>query len=212
LTSEPDPPQTGVNIVGNYVHDNNDHDVPGSGITAIAPVGNGIEIAGGSEDIIRNNLVKNEMHAGVIVHWLSTPAIDNQIVHNTFVHVAYAGAPGDADIALDMSSIQNCILANVDKTGGKTKPATVDPPNLLDLDNCGAANPLRQGLGRGIYEPGDPVVSVMTALNDAGITEPKDYKGPGPRPTAKQTMPNPCKGVPANPWCAGGKPRFAAPS
>ena len=31
LTSEPDPPQTGVNIVGNYVHDNNDHDVPGRG-------------------------------------------------------------------------------------------------------------------------------------------------------------------------------------
>jgi FtsP/CotA-like multicopper oxidase with cupredoxin domain len=210
LTSEPDPPQEGANIIGNYVHDNNDHDVPGAGITAIAPVGNGIEIAGGSNNIIRGNLIKNESHAGVILHWLFTPPINNQIVHNTFVHVAYAGKPGDADIALDGTSLQNCIDANVDHTGGHTKPASVDPPNLLDLDNCGQANILRQN-GRGIYEPGDPVVSIMTALNAAGITEPKDYKGPGPRPGAMQTMHNPCTGVPDNPWCSHGRPLFAIP-
>ena len=106
------------------------------------------------------------------------------------MHVAYAGKPGDADIALDGTSLQNCIDANVDRTGSP-KPASVDPPNLLDLDNCGDANILRQN-GRGIYEPGDPVVSIMTALNAAGITEPKDYKGPGPRPGALASMPNPC--------------------
>jgi hypothetical protein len=210
LTSEPDPPQEGATIIGNYVHDNNDHDVPGAGITAIAPVGNGIEIAGGSNNIIRGNLIKNESHAGVILHWLFTPPINNQILSNTFIHVGYSGDPGDADIALDGTSLQNCIDANVDRTGGHTKPATVDPPNLLDLDNCGDANILRQN-GRGIYEPGDPIVSIMTALNAAGITEPKDYKGPGPRPGAMLSMPNPCKGVPANPWCADGQPRFAIP-
>ena len=32
LTSEPDPPQDGVTITSNYIHDNNDADVPGSGI------------------------------------------------------------------------------------------------------------------------------------------------------------------------------------
>ncbi len=53
LTSEPDPPQDGAYIVNNYVHDNNDNDVPGAGITAIAPVGLGIGIAGGSNNIVR---------------------------------------------------------------------------------------------------------------------------------------------------------------
>jgi hypothetical protein len=72
-------------------------------------------------------------------------------------------------------------------------------------------NPLRAE-GRGVYEPGDPIVSVMTALNATGITEPKDYKGAGPRPGAQQTMPNPCAGVPNNPWCSGGKPKFPIPS
>jgi spore coat protein A len=210
LTSEPDPPQEGVNIIGNYVHDNNDSDVPGSGITAIAPVGNGIEIAGGSSDIIRGNLIKNEKHDGVILHWLFTPPIDDQILYNTFVHAGYAGQPGDADIGIDGTSLQACVDHNVDRTGGKKKPATVDPPDVNNLDTCGDENPLRQQ-GRGIYEPGDPVVSIMTALNAAGITEPKDYKGPGPKPGAKHTMPNPCKGVPDNPWCSRGKLKFKAP-
>ncbi|HEU5035340.1 MAG TPA: right-handed parallel beta-helix repeat-containing protein [Mycobacteriales bacterium] len=210
LTSEPDPPQEGVNIVGNYVHDNNDHDVPGAGITAIAPVGDGIEIAGGSNNIIRGNLIVNESHAGVILHWLYTPPMNNQVLDNTFKHVGYAGDPGDADIALDGTSLQNCIDGNIDRTGGHTQPASVDPPNLLDLDTCGDTNPLRQQ-GRGIYEPGDPIVSIMTALNATGITEPKDYKGPGPRPGAQLTMRNPCRGVPDNPWCADGHPKFAIP-
>jgi len=159
--------------------------------------------------VIRGNLIKNESHAGVILHWLFAPPIDNQVLRNTFVHVGYAKAPGDADIALDGTSLQNCIDGNVDRTGSP-KPATVDPPNLLDLDNCGDANILRQN-GRGLYEPGDPIVSIMTALNAAGITEPKDYKGPGPRPGAMASMPNPCAGVPANPWCSHGQPRFAIP-
>ena len=211
LTSEPDPPQEGVTIVGNYVHDNNDTDVPGSGITAIAPVGMGIEIAGGSSNIIRGNLIVNEKHNGVVLHWLFAPPIDNQVIKNVFMHVGYGGGATDSDIGIDGTSIQNCIDGNLDKTGGKTKPATVDPPDLAELDNCGDLNPLRQN-GRGIYEPGDPLLSVMTALNAAGITEPKNYKGPGPHPGAMLTMANPCAGVPANPWCVKGHPRFAIPT
>jgi hypothetical protein len=211
LTSEPDPPQEGVNIVGNYVHDNNDKDVPGSGITALSPVGIGIDIAGGSDDIIRANLLRNEKHNGVSLSWLFTPATNNQVVYNTFDRAAYAAGVGDADIAYETTALQNCVLGNVDITTGRRQPATTDPQDIGDLDNCGSANPLRQQ-GRGIYEPGDPVYAVVYALNALGITEPKDYKGPGPRPDAKLTMPNPCKGVPANPWCRNGKPAFAVPT
>ncbi|HET7529763.1 MAG TPA: multicopper oxidase domain-containing protein [Mycobacteriales bacterium] len=209
LTSEPDPPQDGAFIVNNYVHDNNDNDVPGSGITAIAPVGYGIGIAGGSDNIVRGNLVTHQKHNGVGLFWLFTPPVNNQIIGNTFVRVG-SGGPGEADIAFDGTSLHNCAQNNVDKTGGHTKPASTDPPNLGNLQDCGDTNPLRQ-LGRGLYEPGDPLFSLVTALNAAGITEPKDFKGAGPRPGAKRTMPNPCKGVPANPWCSRGRPRFHIP-
>jgi hypothetical protein len=225
LTSEPDPPQQGTNIVGNYIHDNNDNDVPGSktctpvpgapcapGLTALAPLGVGVDIAGGWDNVIRNNVIANQKHAGVLLHWLFTPAFNNQIVYNTFVNTATSGTPGDADVAIEATSQQTCVEGNVHKTGRTTTPATVDPPNPVGLTDCGASNPLRSQLGRGVYPPGDPIVSIMTVLNVAGITEPRDYKGPGRHPEAQRTMANPCKGAPDNPWCRGGKPVYAIPT
>lgn len=211
LTSEPDLPQDGVYIANNYIHDNNQKNIPGAGITSIAPVGMGVEIAGGNNDIIRNNLIVNQKHDGVILHWLYTPTTRNQVLSNRFKHVGYAGGPTDADIVDDITGVQNCFDYNVDITGGKKAPATVNPPNLLNLENCGAKNPGRKQL-TGIYEPGNPLVAVEALLNAVGITEKKDYKGPGPHPEAQMTMPNPCKGVPDNPWCTEGKPVFTAPS
>jgi hypothetical protein len=212
LTSEPDPPQRGTTIADNYIHDNNDSDVPGSGITGIAPVGVGIGLAGGWDNIVRNNVIANQKHVGVLVNYLFTPPVNNQVVYNTFINTGYAKGPGDADIAIDVTGIQNCVEQNVHRTGSQTTPATVDPPNPVGLTDCGAGNPLRSNAGRGLYQPGDPVVLAMAALNAAGITEPKDYKGPGPHPEAQQSMANPCAGAPANPWCRGGRPVTAPPT
>ena len=212
LQSEPDPPQRGVTIVGNYVHDNNDLDVPGSGVTALAITGTGIDIAGGWDNIVRHNVIKNQKHDGVLMNWLITPPVHNQIVYNTFINAAYANGPGDADIAMDVTGIQNCVEGNVRRTKTGTQPATTDPVDPLGIDNC-TSNPFRTGpTGRGLYGPGDPLVAVLEALNAFGITEPKDFKGPGPHPEAQQTMPNPCAGVPANPWCRDGRPVVTPPS
>jgi hypothetical protein len=211
---EPDMPQQGVVIAHNYIHDNNDTDVPGSlaGFTAVAPVGAGVDLAGGWDDIVRDNLIKNEKHAGVLMHWFFTPPVNNQVVHNTFVNTGYGGGVGDADIAIDGTGLMNCIEGNRHVTGSSSGPATVDPPNPVGLTDCGAGNPGRANLGRGVYSPGDPLVSLMTLLNAAGITEPRSYTGPGPRPRALATMPNPCAGAPANPWCRDGKPVVVPPS
>ena len=209
LTSEPDPPQRGTTISGNYIHDNNDHDIHGTGITGIAPVGVGIGLAGGWDNIVRDNLITNQKHAGVLLQWLFTPPVNNQIVYNRFKNVGFGKSPGDADVSMDGTGIQNCIDHNVEVGGGE---ATVDPPNPVGLSDCGSGNPLRSGAGRGLYSPGDPIVDVMSALNAAGITEPKDYKGPGPHPDAQKTMANPCAGAPANPWCVHGRPVIAPPT
>ena len=208
LTSEPDPPQRGTTIADNWVHDNNAADTPGTGITGIAPVGVGIGLTGGWDNIVRHNRIENNKHDGVLVEWLFTPAYNNQVVSNTFKHNGYDGGPQDADIAIGAATLQNCVEGNTD--GGK--PASMALADPAGLDNCGDDNPLRTGIGRGVYGPGDPLVDVMTALNAAGITEPKDYKGPGPHPEAQQTMANPCAGAPANPWCRGGKPVVAPPT
>jgi hypothetical protein len=211
LQSEPDPPQQGVYIVNNYIHDNNDHDVPGSGITAIAPVGMGLDLAGGWDNVIRDNVIRNEIHSGVLMHWLFVPPVGNQVLYNTFINTATNGGIGDADISIDGTGLMNCVEGNVHKSASSTTEATVDPPNPVGLTDCGANNPGRSNLGRGIYSPGDPLVSVMTALNALGVTEPKDYKGPGPCPEAQRTMANPCAGAPANPWCKDGRPVVTPP-
>jgi len=208
LQSEPDPPQRGTTIADNYIHDNNDTDVPGTGITGIAPVGTGVGLTGGWDNIVRHNRIENNKHSGVLIEWLFTPPYNNQVLYNTFKHNGYAGGAEDADIAIGAATLQNCVEGNTD--GGK--PATLNPPDPIGIDNCGNDNPLRSGIGRGVYGPGDPLVDVFTALNAVGITEPKDYKGPGPHPEAQQTMANPCKGAPANPWCRDGKPVVAPPT
>jgi hypothetical protein len=63
-----------------------------------------------------------------------------------------------------------------------------------------------------VFGPGDPLVSLQALLNATGITEKKDFKGPGAPPRAQRTMKNPCKGIPANPWCVGGRPAFRIPT
>ena len=209
LQSEPDPPQRGVTIADNYIHDNNATDIPGSGITGIAPVGVGVGLAGGWDNIVRHNIITNHKHVGVLLQWLFVPPVNNQVVYNTFKNNGFSGSPGDADIAIDGTGIQNCIEANKTSAGG---PAKVDPPIPASLNSCGDDNPLRGQVGRGIYAPGDPLVDVMSALNAAGITEPKNFKGPGPHPEAMKTMANPCAGAPANPWCSNGKPRYRIPA
>ena len=223
LLSEPNYPQRGVIIQGNYVHDNNDGNAPGSGITALAPLGVGIELAGGSENIVQNNLVTNEKHNGVLIHWLMTPAMDNKVLDNSFDHVGYGKTPGDADIGVEAGSPQNCFSGNVDTTGGKPRAATTDPPGIAWLNDCRGGPGGNPTVGNcpgpgaclpAIYQPGDPILSVGTALNAAGVSERRSYGGPGPHPEAQQGMSNPCDGAPDSAWCSGGRiaPGLAIPS
>lgn len=210
LQSERDFPQRGAVIANNWIHDNNRSDVPRNGASDLAPTGYGVLLAGGSDNIVRNNLVENNMHVGVGVEWLFAPALNNQIRSNTFNNNATASnSVGDADITFGLLTAQNCVKGN---KRGDGSAATMNPPNLGGMYNCDEGNPARDNTGMGLYGPGSPTASLDTVLNVTGISEPRNYQGPGPGPAAKQSMDNPCAGAPDSAWCSGGNPTVAIPS
>jgi Right handed beta helix region len=55
-------------IEHNYVHDNNNANTPAAGLTAGAPVGTGIDLTGGRNNLVRNNTVERNGAWGILVN------------------------------------------------------------------------------------------------------------------------------------------------
>jgi hypothetical protein len=255
----------------NYVHDNNDPNVPqGTGVASAGPVGTGMVIAGGRFDTIVNNRFVNNKAWGV----LTTPYPDsevppsdigqhcqggvvntpltatafggtgvvpcyfsdwgNEIAHNTFTHNGGFGNPTNGDFA-DISSTPpedptapgNCWHDNTDTAG----PVTQWPQSLSATNGtCGAPiypDPVEESLliGEALCDSNflQQASSSLPACSLPPAT-PANYPQPTnvvmkPLPAHLATMPNPCAGVPANPWCPssggssnGGESRHAGGS
>jgi hypothetical protein len=192
LPSEEDYPQggkVGNTISGNSVHDNNNRTAPAT--FAIGPVnppiGIGIEIAGGWNNIVQGNTVRHQDHYGIALHYLTTPEVGNQVRRND---VAHSGK--DADLAWDGSGANNCWEGNAG--------ASSDPPALETTNGCSGGSPVG----------GDPAAGILVALNGAGITEPRspaDQAHGGPA----DPMPDPCAGAPSGCREALSSARAAAP-
>lgn len=236
LTSEKDLPQNGSEIANNLIENNNNNKAPRIGSTYLAPVGHGIVIAGGANNIIRNNVIKNHRHNGVSTTWLFTPTMSNQIRNNQFIGNgdAYTGDRGgsrneqisrlgDVDISIGLLGFDECVTGNtrIDPKTGAVSPATTDPANFQNMQECHEGNPGRDRLGKGIYQPGSATSTATMAANVATLTEdhPSDVDplytelakygvGPGPSKTdsagasidAMQGMENPCAGAPDSAW------------
>jgi hypothetical protein len=235
----------------NYIHDNNNPNVPQSGGAAGAgPVGTGIVIAGGRHDTVVNNRISNNKAWGILtVPYPDTevPPSDigqhcqggspntslsavltgqtgtvlcyfsdwgNEIAHNTFSNNGGYGNPTNGDIGdisqpapEDPTATGNCWHDNSD-TGGTL---TMSPPTLSTTNSsCPAA-------GWGMTDPVHESVLIVEVSCDSQLLfncappsgVPAQYPqttkvAMKPLPTAKlPTMPNPCAGVPVNPWCPG---------
>jgi hypothetical protein len=61
-------------IERNYVHDNNNANTPAAGLTAGAPVGTGIELTGGRNNLVRNNIVEHNGAWGILVNDYPDPS------------------------------------------------------------------------------------------------------------------------------------------
>jgi hypothetical protein len=186
LPTEPSYPQggqAGVTITNNYVHDNNNDTAP-STFSLVGPVGAylgvGIGIAGGWNNRVIGNHVVNHKHYGIVVHYLTTPSMSNQVLSNNIEKA------GDSAISFDGNGAQNCWAGNY--SGTTATEASSDPPMLQQTNGCTVG---------GAPVGGDPLVGLMTALRAAQIEDPHHSTTNQPHPGAQERMADPCTGAPS---------------
>ena len=137
----------------NYVHDNNNPNVPGAGVAAAGPVGTGMSISGGRDNtVVGNRFVNNGAWGIVLVPYPDTetppdnaPACrggintgppsngclyddwGNAILNNSFKNNGFFGNDTNGDIGeiTSTSAPTNCFHGNVEEGGGTvtTSPA-----------------------------------------------------------------------------------------
>jgi hypothetical protein len=208
----------------NYVHDNNNPNVPAAGSAAAGPVGSGVVVAGGRNDTIMDNrIVNNKAWGALIVNYPDSgpPCTGgtknssllgknsclydewgNALLDNKFTNNGGFGNPtnGDFEQLNFESHPSNCFRGNVNTSGSlspgavkleQTYPVCTTTPvapnfNLPFLNEvlCDSAINLAP-FG---CHPGDRYPRVTRIVMH-------------PLPRNLRTMPNPCKGVPGNPWC-----------
>ena len=146
----------------NYVHDNNEPNVPTAGSAAAGPVGTGMTISGGRNDTVMNNIFENNDAWGIALvpypdsgppctGGTLTPVAclydqyGNAVIGNVFSNNGSYGNPTNGDIAaLNLVlSPTDCFGGNVEEGGGAV---TTSPGNaqsaLSDVRwRSGAARP-----------------------------------------------------------------------
>jgi hypothetical protein len=219
-------------FTGNSVHDNNNPNVPTTGSAAAGPVGSGVVIAGGRYDTVSGNRVYNNGAWGILlVPYPDTappPPVANcaggvgttfngqaacyfddwanEVANNTLSGNGFFGNQSNVDLA-EISNPENpgnCWHGSINTSG----TVTSDPPNIQSPPHsvCGipdAGNPLASPLGA-------QVACDSQLLGPCPATTVANY----PRRTtvqlmplpAQPSMPDPCVGVPANPWCPNNSP------
>jgi hypothetical protein len=221
----------------NYVHDNNNANVPSSGIAGLAVPGTGITIYGGRHDVFTGNRIVNNGAWGIVFvpfpdteqpppvsHCqggtdLSTPGSPlcwyddwgSEFANNSFTHNGFFGNPSNGDIAEisqegpNYNPDSNCFHGNSDTAGAVSS----DPANIDSRSQCGKT-----------YPPANDgaFTEQIACASGALFSCPPGAGGHYPKPTsvnlhlppAQQSMGNPCKGVPADPWCSGQVTRIRA--
>ncbi len=206
----------------NNVHDNNNADVPAAGSAAQGPVGTGMTISGGRWNTVMNNTFTNNGAWGILfVPYLDsgTPydgktcadyggvqsplygcVLDpegNALIGNTFSGNGSFGNETNGDygeLTLNSGEPSNCFANN-------TAPDGSYPTDLETTQTqCGTTTTVAQMgalLNQVACDTG--ILPCEAGMNYPMITTSVVMR---PLPTANlPTMPNPCDGVPSNPWC-----------
>lgn len=221
----------------NYIHDNNNPNVPYAGTAGFGPVGTGIVLAGTHNITLYKNRITHNRAWGVLTtifpdtgktaahspgnchggsvgqSVLGIPVkclfytTDNVMKDNTFSHNGGYGnqTNGDlADLALKPAhhpkKAGNCFVHNKDAHG----KLTTWPHQLQKAEGtCGKPNYPSSGAfsALGIQAACASQLLIMCPPNSPGMSYPGTTKVKLKALPKQATMPNPCAGVPANPWC-----------
>jgi hypothetical protein len=208
-----------------YIRDNNNPDVPSAGSAALGPVGTGMIVAGGRNDTIIQNKVKNQGSWGILVVRFPDAGPPPPIAHceggdmnvlpgfcyydswghevtrNRFENVGFFGNPTNGDLG-EISGQHdpgNCSHGNPDAS----RVVSSAPGNLQQTHaTCGVPN-----AGAALTDPLTIQVICATQVfgpcpDQPGMHYPRATQVQlKPLPT-ERSMRNPCRGVPANPWCS----------
>ena len=212
----------------NFVHDNNNPNVPSAGSAAAGPVGTGMTISGGRNDTVMDNrFVGNNAWGVALVSYpdngppctggtLNSPLLGqgsclydewgDAILNNTFSHDGGYGNPtnGDFDQLNLESHPSDCFSGNTD-TAGSLSPEAVKLEQASPTCTTSSVAP-------NINVPflDEVLCDSQVSLPPFGCQSGDHYPRRTavvmhPLPKGLKTMPNPCKGVPRNPWCPGRK-------
>jgi hypothetical protein len=213
-------------FIHNDVHDNNNPDVPQAGEAAAGPIGTGMTLSGGRNDTVMDNVFENNGAWGTLFVPYpdsGTPSLHqtcstsggfeisgigcvfepegNALKGNTYTHDGYFGNPTNADfgqIVLHAGLPSNCYAGN-------EAPAGSAPPGLEQLQPvCGVPSTSTNSDSELLAQ-----VECDSGLGTcpAGASYPaKTGVKLAALPSNLPTMPNPCAGVPSNPWCSSGRP------
>jgi hypothetical protein len=214
-------------LMNNYIHDNNNPNVPGTGLAGETPVGTGLSLTGARNDTVMNNRIVRNNAWGVLVQIFpddGPPCTGgtrnfsfggltfgclydqwgNAIRSNRFSNNGSYGHATNGDIAalnLESGHPTSCYRGNLDPAGLTTSPSNLQQTNPV----CnGAAVPAN---------PNAPLVVELLCGNE-GAAAGAELPCPGghpyptrskvimhPLPRHLKSMPNPCAGVPKNAWC-----------
>jgi hypothetical protein len=212
----------------NYVHDNNNPNVPAAGSAAAGPVGTGMSVSGARNDTIMNNTFANNGAWGFIL--VPYPDSDNEpcdsgvqtgalcvfdeygdaILNNNFSHNGFFGNASNGDIGFvnTQPGPTNCFAGNQDSAG-----LTTSPPDLeATYPTCDGhvvppqPNPVflqqvacdSESISFGALSGGQTCPPVGANYPRHGAGQPMR-----PLPASLPSMAHPCTGISTDPWCSG---------
>jgi hypothetical protein len=219
-------------FMDNNVHDNNNPNVPFAGSAGAGPVGTGISLSGARNDtVMHNRFVRNGAWGVIVLVYPDSggPCIGgtpnspllgqgsclyddwgNALVGNTFAGNGFFGHPSNGDfqqLKLETHP-NNCFSGN---TGQGGAPLSPDAAALQQSSPTCTSTPVAGGQSNPSFV-GEVLCDTQLSLSPP--TPPSCPTGQYPRrskvvmhrlPKHLSTMPNPCAGVPANPWCPARK-------
>jgi hypothetical protein len=216
-------------LMNNYIHDNNNPNVPQVGQAGSTPLGVGVSLSGARNDTVMHNRIVHNNAWGVLIqvqqgeggppciggvlHFnvlgiLTLPCLfdnwGNAILRNKFAHNGSYGHATNGDIAQAnflSGNPNNCYRGNTDPRGVRTSPTGLERTYPACTGAPAAANTNVPLVVEVLCGNEGALVGVNIGCPGGKAYPARTRVDMHALPKNLKTMPDPCSGVPANAWC-----------